>query len=144
MDVVSVPRRAARFVFAVLLIFFDHKRGLPEEQVRRDRRTEHADHRREPARVEVNAWDREVEQHLSPRRPHDESGDDVGKERQRQPLENARDGRIREARLRGDQADAEEKDERVDRNRHDQLRGGGHAADVGSEIERVGHDHESG
>ena len=128
---------------AGLFVLFDHQRRLPVKQVRRNRRSEHAHHRGEPERVEMDSWNRELLQHLEPRRMHDEGRHDVSEERQRQPLKDSRDRCVRHPRLPDEHCDTEEKDERVDGNRNDEPRGGCHAADIRAQIERIGDDDEA-
>ena len=78
-----------------LSLFFHFLRGLPEEKIRRNRRPQNPDERREIIARPLNMRDKGRAQHRSPVRMCEKRRDDVSKQDQREPFENFRDVTIR-------------------------------------------------
>ena len=133
-----LPQRAATGR-AVLLHLLG---GLPEEQIRRDGGAQDADQDREVVVGPLDPRQQGGPQHRRPVGASQEGGEDVGEQHQGEPLEGARDLPVRGPEQQGDD------EGRVERRPH---RGGypghhrarrRHPAQVGPDVDDVGHDQE--
>ena len=121
---------------AVLLFHF--LPGLPEEQVGADRRPEDRDQRHRVVLVEVEGRDQGVADRFAPRHMTDEHHRDIGKQRQRGPLEDAGVARVAHPHLEHDAGQPEQRGEQQHRPGHDQSQNRAHRAEVGAEVDHVG------
>ena len=120
-------------------------RRLPEEQVGADGRAENRDDDADETFVQLEVRDEGRLECCHQRRVHDDDGDDVGEERQREVLEAAEDHRVRQSKLH--EADEQSHRQEEPRGRDvapgQQRPSGGHSSEVGADIDRVGAEDEN-
>ncbi len=123
---------------ALRFLRFDLVRGLPEEEIRRDRCPEHGHDGRHVDRIPTEARHERREGHLVPVGPSQERGHDVGKQDSGQPLEPLSEGRVGRVDRR-DQNDEPEHGYRHDgRHAREHVGDVRHAGEVGRDVEDVG------
>ena len=121
-------------------LLLDFLAGLPEEQVRRDRRAEEGDEDADIGRVEPDRRDQRARQDLDDVGPGEQGSRDVGKQGQGQPLEDLLDEAVAAEDLQPNdpQADRHDEDDRLDR--HEQVDRCRDRADVRPRVQDVGDD----
>jgi hypothetical protein len=110
---------------------------LPDEKIGRNRRSENRHQRREEGSLPLNLWDQQAFNRFRPRHFDYCQGDDVGKQNERQPFENADVAFVFEKHLREHRNDAEQ--EHVDDRRpaDQQFDGIAHRAQVRRDVDGV-------
>jgi len=134
----SLALRDGRLPVADLLL--DLLARLPEEEVGRDGRSEDRDEGGEVFTLEAHLGDEGRVQHPGPIGLREECGGDVREEREREPLEDARDDAVVAPRLERDDRSRDRQDQRDDRHRHQQVDARGDRRDVRARVDRVGDD----
>ena len=119
-------------------LLLDFLRGLPEEQVRRDRRPQDAHERADERAVEANLRHDRGPEPRSPVRRGQERRNDVREQHGCQPLETAGEGRIRRPQRDRDDRESEHRHERHGGQPGEQFGGVGHPAEVRRNVEDVG------
>jgi hypothetical protein len=123
-------------VQAVLLLHF--LPGLPEEQVGADRRAQRGDHGHRCLPVKGELRHHHAAQHRLGRDIRNEGYEDIGKQRKRRPLEEARVERIGDEHFKQHRNAAEEHDIKHGWSGKQQIERSRHRAEVRAEIDRVG------
>jgi hypothetical protein len=137
---------AADFLFgaqhaALQAQLFHLLRGLPEKQVGRNRGAQQRDDHHPVARGPLQLGNHQVMQHLRPLHLHQEHGDHVGKQEERQPFQDGRQLAVGHKHLQQHGDDTEGHRMEMVAAAHHQLQRLAHGGDVGRDVDGVG-DHQ--